>query len=102
MRFCGMKHPAAVKVRLPEKEQTRERRNKWVYGDFGKFSKFKPRQITEVERPYNVRGYRIDKPGLQEPIFVQKWTTAVLVYCAGIFKSPGKFSGRGGRIEAVR
>ena len=60
------------------------------------------RPVTPCERQYNVRGYRVDKLGLQEPIFVRKWSTAVLVYCFGIYKSPGKFSGRGGRIEAVR
>jgi hypothetical protein len=61
-----------------------------------------------VKRPFKiqpssrVRGYRVEKPGLPEPLFLRKYSVAVLAYCAGVFQSPGIFSGRGGKIEAVR
>ena len=91
-----------INLSLIKKLKNRKLLKALYWKDFSDGKTKNSKRPFKVQPTSRVRGYRVDKLGLQEPIFVRKYTTAVLVYCAGVYKSPGKFSGHGGRIEAVR
>lgn len=93
MIYCGMKHPAFVKIRLPKKEKE-QIKHEWVAGDFDAKGNFKARAITECDRQPRVRGYRVDKPEFGESSFWSTYSQAVKILLMG---NRGK-----GKIEAVR
>jgi len=94
MKFMGMKHPALHRVWKQGSLERDKIRHHWVAADFDKNGNLIDRKITECDRKSRVRGYRIDKPELtNEPLFVRKWTIAVLFLLMG---------SRIGKIEAVR
>lgn len=65
----------------------------WENGE-KKYRILPPPRIVPMERLERVRGYRIDKPDVQDSYFVPKYTQAVKILLMGA---------RGiGKIEAVR